>query len=71
MKKIFEGILSSDEIIIEDQGKAILTEPINDPNDENLDAGMFVRLQSWDDDKIHSDFKQFIGKKIKITVEII
>jgi hypothetical protein len=32
---------------------------------------MFVRLQSWDDDKKHVEIRKFIGRKVKITVETV
>lgn len=56
------------DIETEDSGCAkILTVVFNEDDEEN---GMFVRIQSWDDDKKHIDFNKMIGKKIKVTIEI-
>ena len=31
---------------------------------------VFVRLQSWDDEKKHPRLSSLIGKKIRVTVEV-
>lgn len=60
---------------IEDSGQAIIItalEPVT--TKELVDSGgngMFVRVQSWDDDRIHADLRQFNGKRIRVTVEAI
>jgi len=38
---------------------------------DDLDNGMFVRVCSWDENKNHEDFKKFVGRRIKITIETI
>ena len=56
---------------IEDGRKAMIAEPFKfdtfASDDEN---GMFVTLQSWDEDTEHLDLSRLIGKKIKITIEV-
>ena len=42
-----------------------LTEQSDDDN------GMFIRIQSWDENKKHKEFKTFMGRKVKITIETI
>jgi hypothetical protein len=31
----------------------------------------FVRVQSWDEDKIHPEFSELVGKTLKVTIEVI
>lgn len=61
--------LSSNCIETEDSGQAkILT--LN-----TSDLHLFIRLQSWDENKEHKEFEEFIkntyGKNLKITFEVI
>jgi hypothetical protein len=32
---------------------------------------MFVKIQSWDEDTEHTDMKNLIGKKVRITIEVL
>lgn len=67
-KKVFEKRLNPEEAQKEDGGQAIIftvSEPFEEEN------GMFVRIQSWDDKKEHTDLKKFEGRKIRITIETI
>lgn len=67
-KKVFEKRLNPEEAKKEDGGQAIIftvSEPFEEEN------GMFVRIQSWDDKKEHTDLKKFEGRKIRITIETI
>lgn len=70
MKYTIESIIKVDAI--EDGGKAIIAESIpivtGHSDDEN---GMFLKLQSWDVDTVHTDFNLLNGKKIKITIEVL
>tara|TARA_R110000772_G_scaffold20466_2_gene56717 strand:- start:35820 stop:36041 length:222 start_codon:yes stop_codon:yes gene_type:complete len=61
--------MSSDEIDSEDGGMAKIFHAGHE--DTQSDNGMFVKLQSWDEDLDHEVFNRFVGKTIKITVEII
>lgn len=61
--------MKQEEIDIEDGGQALIFTATQD-DEEDID-GMFVRVQSWDETKKHKEMSQFIGKKIKITVEVI
>lgn len=61
--------LTSECIETEDSGKArILTLNSNDIH-------LFIRLQSWDESKEHTELYEFIkntyGKNLKITFEVI
>lgn len=38
---------------------------------DNADEAVVVRLQSWDPTKEHTDMSALIGKKVRITVEVI
>lgn len=35
------------------------------------EEGLFVRLQSWDPDQQHAEMREFMNKRMKITVEVI
>lgn len=65
----FEAITVLELDGYEDGGQAMICERIEfDSVDDN---GMFVTLQSWDENLSHSDLKGLLGKKIKITIETI
>jgi hypothetical protein len=66
MKKIFEGILENDRV--EDGGQAVLP---NLNEGETPNNGMFVRIQSWDEELKHEEIQPFLGKKVKVTVEVV
>jgi hypothetical protein len=67
MKKTFEGIVEYEQ---EDSGQALIA-TIDDANTTNPTPTMFVRLQSWDEEVRHVEARQFEGKRVRITVEII
>lgn len=65
------------EVTIEDCGHAMIAEvgeavqpdPVSD-----LVYGpdpLFVRIHSWDDSLNHSEMKQLIGKRIRVTIDVI
>jgi hypothetical protein len=76
-KLVLEGVVEYDK---EDGGRALIA-TINDI--EDADCGMFVRIQSWDDVSTgkdeqgyevgfkHTQARQFEGKKVRVTVEVI
>jgi hypothetical protein len=35
------------------------------------DVGVFVRVQSWDPDKEHAHMALMMGKRVRVTVEIL
>ena len=37
----------------------------------NNEVGVFVRVQSWDPDKEHANIKLMMGKRVRVTVEIL
>jgi len=51
---------------MEDGGQAVICE-IHGTHNDNL----FVRLQSWDEDRRHEQLKPFVGKKVMIIVEVL
>lgn len=66
MKIVLESVLTEESIKREDGGMAIISEvaPVND------DA-FFVRLQSWSEDKQHTTMGRLIGKRVRVTVEVV
>lgn len=59
----FEGVV---EAAVEDGGCARISENIL-----GSDPEMFVRLQSWSDDKRHPMMDFFEGKRVRVTVEVL
>lgn len=60
---------------VEDSGHAKIFEAGTFTTDSDVkpseDGGMFVRIQSWSDESNHTDFDQFIGKRIRVTIETL
>ena len=50
----------------EDGGQALIAEFSG-----GSDTGLFVRLQSWDESKRHEEMAQLMGRRVRVTVEII
>jgi hypothetical protein len=67
-KKVFEKKLNTEEMTKEDGGQAMIF-TISEPFEE--ENGMFVRIQSWDENKEHKELKKFEGRKVRITIETI
>ena len=65
-KLVFEG---TPDFEVDDGGCAQIME-VSNPDGENGDY-VFVRFQSWDDDKVHTQMKPFEGKKLRITIEVV
>ncbi len=61
--------IDGDLIASEDGGRALIVD--DDGRYTRGDDHMFVRLQSWDDDCQHPLLKSLIGKKVKITIEVV
>lgn len=60
---------------IEDSGQAIIIEALESVTTKDLvdcgGNGMFIRVQSWDDGRLHEDLRKFNGKRLRIMVEAI
>lgn len=78
--KLFEveQVVTRADIETEDGGCAkIMTfsgeETCTDAEHQNFEDpdGMFVRVQSWSDFKQHTDFDKMVGKRVKVTVELL
>ena len=68
MAKVFEETLTITELRSEDGGRALIVESDADiPSDENL----FVRIQSWSDERRHLLLQSLAGKTVKITIETV
>lgn len=71
-KMIFE----SPELITfvsEDSGRALIVD-CGEPekvDEADKDSGMWVRIGSWDDLRIHSDIRSLEGKRVRVTLEVI
>lgn len=56
----------------EDGGQALICESfkINTANSDD-ENGMFIILQSWDEDTVHTDLNSLIGTKVRLTIEVL
>lgn len=72
MKKIKKQFVANfnEEISKEDNGMAMIA-TIGDEKELSQENGMFVKVQSWDENKEHTEFKKFMGRRIKIMIETI
>lgn len=66
MKKTFEGMAT--DVDVEDGGCAKI---VYLDESEGSEEGMFICLKSWTENGIHTDLDKFIGKKIRVTVEVV
>ena len=75
MPKItFEADMDDRYLHHEDGGCAYIWEPefeIDGEEPADADAGTMVKFWSWDDAKEHRSFKRFVGKRVRITVEVV
>lgn len=74
MKIVIEDEMRPDDVSKEDGGCALIWNSDSCPpevdDDSDTTPGVFFRFQSWDEeDKTHDIFRQFIGKKVRITLE--
>lgn len=64
-KKIIEDTLEVESV--EDGGAARIARVEN----ANEDSCLFVRIQSWDELLRHEEFREFEGKRVRVTIEVI
>lgn len=74
MKIVIEDEMTPDRIDKEDSGCALIFTTTDYPPEAEDDAddtpGVFFRFQSWDErNRDHEIFRQFVGKKVRITIE--
>lgn len=50
----------------EDGGQALIAD-IDSPEEPQV----FIRLQSWDETGYHNQARQFAGRKVRVTVEVL
>jgi len=67
MKIVWTGLLLEDIGSPEDNGMARIGDFVIDRPVPNL----WPNIISWDDDSEHTDFKKIVGKRVKITLEVI
>lgn len=69
--KVFEQTetIEPKSVHFEDGKRAMIVEYATD---NSVDSGFFIRLQSWDEDtKQHTFLQSLVGKKVKISIEIV
>jgi hypothetical protein len=68
-KIILEGPVECDK---EDGGRVLIAQIAHVVGEsENSDEGLYVRIQSWSESKMHPQMDALIGKKVRVTIEII
>lgn len=74
-KIVFEADFREDQVKYEDGKQALLWDhdgfEILGDLPESADCGSAVKFWSWDDHRKHESIKRFIGKRVRITVEVI
>ena len=60
-----------DGVRVEDQGRAmVLYAPATES--ETIPAGgLHARLMSWDESGAHAGFRRLMGKRVRVTVELL
>jgi hypothetical protein len=61
----------SGEPDVEDGGQARILHIESDDPKHCHSAFHFIRLQSWDETREHAIIRQFEGKRVRVTVEVI
>ena len=75
------GVVDPDHIDVNDGGQSMVTQ-LGDDDEQGGDDCFFIRLQSWDESVTqvplthaalegHRFFRALIGKKVRVTVEVI
>lgn len=70
MKLVSEKVLTFREIETEDSNMAWISQ-FGFGKDQQEETGIFVRLQSWCESRTHEKMSSMIGKRVRITVEVI
>lgn len=65
MKKIIEDDFEIESV--DDGGAARIANLSN----QDEDSCLFVRIQSWDELLRHDEFREFEGKRVRVTIEVI
>lgn len=71
-RTVFETttIVLPESIEREDGGCAKILE-VDNVNDPLGGDSLFVRIQSWDDDANHPVMDSMVGKRIRVTIEVL
>jgi hypothetical protein len=79
---IFEQTVRDEDVEPDDGGASLMVQ-FDDvpsgryiPRDERpaeafVSETLFVRVQSWDEEKAHHDFRRLVGKRVRVTIEIL
>lgn len=62
-----EQSILAEEVETEDGGCAKIYNL--DPAEQQ--ESMFVRLQSWDSQRLHTTFQRLVGRRVRVTVELL
>lgn len=61
---LHEGEIPEHYVHKEDSGQALIVDV------EGKHPRLWVQIKSWDEDKLHPELKDIVGKTITVTIEI-
>lgn len=66
-KFVFEGPIVPEEISREDGGQAVY---VHIPSTDEA-CNLFVRLHSWNEQRDHMEMASLVGRKVRLTLELV
>lgn len=74
MQIILEGPVVLEHLDTEDSGMALIYH-LDSDLEGHQESGLFVRIQSWDETKDHTQMTQLLkaatGKRIRVTIDVV
>ncbi len=61
---LHEGEISAADVSKEDGGQALIVDV------EGKHPRLWVQIKSWNEDKLHPELKDIVGKTVTVTIEI-
>jgi len=61
---IAREIVIKEDVRIEDSGQAIIVDV------EGKHPRLWVQIKSWDEEKLHPELKDIVGKTVTVTIKI-
>lgn len=69
-KWIYEAQVDASDVKIEDGGRAKIIYDVFSYGGEG-GASLWPRIHSWDDEKKHEEFQTLVGKRVRVTIEVL
>lgn len=68
--KQFERMVQPIDVEVDDDGQSMTIEFGGEDGGDDS-SGLFVHVKSWSDKKQHDEFNKLVGKRVRVTVEVI